>query len=82
MCHGDKGQGLIGPNLTDNYWIHDKGTAADILTMVQKGVPVKGMPAWESVLSAQEQVATTAYILSLKGTNPSGAKAPEGTKIE
>jgi len=82
MCHGDKGQGLIGPNLTDSSWIYGKGTAEDILLVVQKGVPVKGMPAWESVLSAQEQVATVAYLLSIKGTNPSGAKAAEGILIK
>src|SRR6187551_3800061 len=22
QCHGIKGEGLIGPNLTDNYWLH------------------------------------------------------------
>ncbi len=81
MCHGDKGQGLIGPNLADNFWIHGN-SPADILYVIQKGVPEKGMVPWESVLSAEEQVATVAFILSLKGTNPAGGKPPEGEEYK
>ncbi|MES2768348.1 MAG: c-type cytochrome [Bdellovibrionota bacterium] len=81
MCHGDKGQGLIGPNMTDNFWIHgDK--PKDILHVIQKGVPEKGMVPWEAVLSPEEQIATVAFIKSLKGTNPAGAKASEGTEYK
>lgn len=81
MCHGDKGQGLIGPNMADNFWIHGN-TPADILKVIQKGVPEKGMVPWESVLSAEEQIATVAFLLSLKGTNPPGGKPPEGTEYK
>src|SRR5690606_26044907 len=45
MCHGDKGQGLIGPNMADNFWIHGN-KPADILKVIQKGVPEKGMVPW------------------------------------
>lgn len=81
MCHGDKGQGLIGPNMTDNFWIHGN-QPKDILHVIQKGVPEKGMVPWEAVLSPEEQVATVAFIISLKGTNPAGAKASEGTEYK
>ncbi len=81
MCHGDKGQGLIGPNMTDNFWIHgDK--PKDILHIIQKGVPEKGMVPWEAVLSPEEQIAAVAFIKSLKGTNPPGAKASEGIEYK
>ncbi|MCB0347372.1 MAG: c-type cytochrome [Bdellovibrionales bacterium] len=81
MCHGDKGQGLIGPNLTDNHWVHGKGTSQDILAVVQTGVAAKGMPAWESVLKPEEQAQVVAFVLSLKGTNPKNPKAPEGVEV-
>lgn len=81
MCHGDKGQGIIGPNMTDNFWIHGN-KPKDILHVIQKGVPEKGMVPWEAVLSPEEQIATVAYIKSLHGTNPPGAKASEGTEYK
>lgn len=77
-CHGDKGQGLIGPNLTDDYWIHGKGQLAEIAKVVSEGVPDKGMPPWGSVLKPDELVHLVAFIKSVRGTNPSGAKEPQG----
>lgn len=81
MCHGDKGQGIIGPNLTDNFWIHG-GKPSEIIHTIQKGVPEKGMVPWEAVLSSEEQAATVAFIKSISGTNPAGAKAPEGVEFK
>jgi cytochrome c oxidase cbb3-type subunit 3 len=81
MCHGDKGQGLIGPNMTDVFWIHG-GSPKEILLVIQKGVPEKGMVAWESVLNQKEQVSLVAFIRSLRGSNPSGAKAPQGAEYK
>lgn len=81
MCHGPQGQGLIGPNLTDNFWLHGN-TSADILKVIQKGVPDKGMVPWEAVLSPEDQIAAVAFIKSLKGTNPSNPKEPQGTEYK
>lgn len=81
-CHGQKGEGLIGPNLTDNYWIHSKGKAAGLLTAIRKGFPTKGMPPWEAIIPKKDHVALAAYVYSLKGTNPEGGKAPQGELIE
>ena len=80
-CHGKLGEGMIGPNLTDNYWIHGKGTLEDIEKVIAKGVPPQ-MPAWESVLGAKKVKQVAQYVLSLQGTNPPNAKAPEGKKVK
>ncbi len=80
-CHGNKGQGLIGPNLTDNAWLYG-GSLTDIHTTVEKGKPDKGMPAWGEVLLQEDQVAVTAYVDSIRGTNPPDPKPPEGEPYE
>ena len=77
-CHGDKAQGLIGPNLTDDYWIHGHGTPGDIAKVVTEGVGDKGMPAWGQILKPNELVQVVAFIKSVHGTNPPGAKDPQG----
>lgn len=78
-CHGDKGQGIVGPNLTDEYWLHG-GTIQSVFKTIKYGVPEKGMIAWEKSLSAQQIADLSNYILSLQGTKPAGAKAPQGEK--
>lgn len=77
-CHGDKGQGLIGPDLTDDYWIHGTGTAKEIAKSISEGVPDKGMPPWGPILTPGELIETVAFIRSIHGTNPAGAKPPQG----
>jgi cytochrome c oxidase cbb3-type subunit 3 len=76
-CHGAEGQGGIGPNLTDEYWIHG-GKMTDILQVVTKGVLDKGMPPWGGVLSQDELHSVVAFVKSLKGTHPPNPKAPQG----
>jgi cytochrome c oxidase cbb3-type subunit III len=76
-CHRPDGGGLIGPNLTDDAWIHG-GAPSQIHTTVSQGVLAKGMPAWDRLLKPEQVNAVTAYVISLKGTNPKDAKAPEG----
>jgi cytochrome c oxidase cbb3-type subunit 3 len=76
-CHGDAGQGLIGPNLTDEFWINGGG-AENVYTVINEGVVAKGMPAWGAVLNEEKMAQAMAYVLSLEGTNPPGAKAAEG----
>lgn len=76
-CHGDKGQGLIGPNLTDTYWIHG-GRPSEIFSVIANGATAKGMPAWEGVLGREKVEQVVAYLLTIKGTEVSGGKAPEG----
>ena len=81
-CHGQKGEGGIGPNLTDKYWIHSKGDMAGILAALRKGFPDKGMPPWGTVIPANQHNAVSAFVFSLIGTNPPNAKASQGNLIE
>jgi cytochrome c oxidase cbb3-type subunit 3 len=77
-CHGDKGQGGVGPNLTDNYWLHG-GTINNVFKTIKSGVPEKGMRAWESEIKPADIQAVSSYILkNLTGTNVAGGKAPQG----
>lgn len=80
-CHTATGAGLVGPNLTDEFWIHG-GSLVDIARVVTDGVPDKGMIAWKTQLSSAQIVGVTAYIRTLKGTNPPNPKAPQGDKYE
>jgi cytochrome c oxidase cbb3-type subunit III len=77
-CHrADGGGNSIGPNLTDEYWLHG-GHIKDVFATVKDGVVEKGMPAWGKALSPQQVRDVTFYILSLQGTNPANAKKPQG----
>ena len=78
-CHGDKGQGTVGPNLTDDYWLHG-GKVGSVFKTIKYGVPDKGMISWEKTLTPKQISEVSNYILSLKGTNPANAKAPQGDK--
>lgn len=80
-CHGVDLQGLIGPNLTDEYWIHGKGTLTDISGTVRKGVLDKGMPPWEGQLKSDEIAAVTVFVASRKDSHPANPKAPQGEKV-
>ena len=76
-CHQDQGQGKIGPNLTDNAWIHG-GAPLDIFHVVRDGVPAKGMPAWGASLGSLGVQQVVAFVLSIRDTNVPGKEA-EGT---
>lgn len=78
-CHGDKGQGVVGPNLTDKFWLHG-GNVSSIFKTIKYGVPDKGMISWEKTLSPKQIAEVSNYIISLKGTNPDNAKAPQGNE--
>jgi cytochrome c oxidase cbb3-type subunit 3 len=80
-CHGANGQGSIGPNLTDDHWLHG-GSLVEVARSVREGIPDKGMPPWGAVIGAEEVHAVTAYIRSLRGTNPPDAKAPQGELVK
>lgn len=77
-CHGDKGQGAsVGPNLADNYWIH-KGSIQDIFKSIKYGWQEKGMKSWKDDFSPNQIAQIASYVYSLKGSNPPGAKEPQG----
>lgn len=78
-CHGQQGQGGVGPNLTDAYWLHG-GSVKAVFHSITEGIPEKGMMSWKKQLNPLQIQQLTGYILSLQGTNPAGAKEAQGTK--
>lgn len=78
-CHLANGEGSVGPNLTDEYWIHGGGIK-NVYATVKNGVPEKGMIAWSAQLKPADIYKVSSYILTLQGTNPPNAKAPQGVK--
>jgi cytochrome c oxidase cbb3-type subunit III len=78
-CHGSVGQGGIGPNLADRHWLHG-GKLRQIALTVEKGVLDKGMPPWGTMLSPDELKNVVGYVKSLQGSDPAGAKAPQGVE--
>lgn len=76
-CHGLLGEGGVGPNMTDEYWIHG-GSVKDVFKTIKYGVPEKGMISWKAQIRAAEMQKVASYILSLQGTNPPNAKEPQG----
>jgi cytochrome c oxidase cbb3-type subunit III len=76
-CHGEQGQGLIGPNLTDRYWIHG-GAPEKVLHSIAAGIPAMGMPGWALSLGDEKVHWLTAYVVSIQGRSVAGAKEPQG----
>ncbi len=76
-CHLADGGGSVGPNLTDEYWIHGGGIT-NVFTTIKYGVPEKGMISWKEQLSPSKMQQVASYILTLQGTTPANPKAPEG----
>ena len=76
-CHGANGEGGIGPNLTDEYWIHG-GSLNDIYKTIKIGYPEKGMQSWQSMYSPVQIKELTSYVRSLLGTKPANPKNPQG----
>jgi cytochrome c oxidase cbb3-type subunit 3 len=77
VCHGANGEGGVGPNLTDEYWIHGGGIK-NVFRTVKVGVPEKGMTPWGNTLSPTDMQKVSSYVLSLQGTTPPNGKEPQG----
>lgn len=77
-CHKVTGAGGIGPNLTDDHWILGGGIKNVFNTISEGGRSGKGMVAWKSDLKPSQMAQVASYVLSLHGSKPPDAKAPEG----
>lgn len=77
-CHKADGGGAIGPNLTDDKWILGGGIKNVFNTIMEGGRSGKGMVPWKETIKPSEIQKVASYVLSLQGTNPPDAKAPEG----
>lgn len=75
VCHSALGQGLIGPNLTDDWWIHG-GEFKNIINTIREGVPAKGMITWKVILKPSEIIAVGSYVWSIHGRDLSKAVPP------
>lgn len=78
-CHGQHAEGIVGPNLTDEYWLHG-GKINDVFRTIKYGVPEKGMISWEKQLTPKQIADVANYVKSLKDSHPANPKAPQGTK--
>ncbi|MCX6190593.1 MAG: c-type cytochrome, partial [Bacteroidetes bacterium] len=79
-CHGANGgsmPGGVGPNLTDNYWIHGGGIK-DIFKSIKYGWVEKGMISWKDQLSSTQIAQLASFIRSINGSKPANAKDPQG----
>jgi cytochrome c oxidase cbb3-type subunit 3 len=79
-CHGNAGEGTIGPNLTDRFWLHG-GEIKEVFHTVKYGVPEKGMVPWEQTLTPAQIAEVSSYIITLRDTNPANPKAAEGVEV-
>lgn len=77
-CHANDGGGGVGPNLTDDYWIHGGGIK-NIFKTIKYGVPSKGMISWQSQLDPSKMRAVASYVITLHGSKPAAPKEPQGT---
>jgi cytochrome c oxidase cbb3-type subunit III len=80
QCHGDNGEGKVGPNLGDQAYKNIR-SLEDILTVINRGAGGSAMPAWQNKLNSNEVVLVSTYVASLRGTNPEGGKGAEGQVI-
>lgn len=76
-CHGAEGQGGVGPNLTDKFWIHG-GAINDVFKTIKYGVVEKGMRSWKDDFSPIQMAQLASFIKSMQGTNPPNPKEPQG----
>ncbi len=80
-CHGPDGGGGVGPNLTDEFWLHGGGIN-NVFKVIKYGVPEKGMISWEKQLSPTDIQKVASFLVSLKGTQPANPKEPQGELYE
>ncbi len=79
VCHLSKGEGLVGPNLTDEYWLHG-GSIGDIFKIIKVGNPSMGMISWKDQLTPLQIQQVSSFIYNMEETNPPNPKAPQGEK--
>lgn len=78
-CHGPSAEGKVGPNLTDEYWLHGR-EINHVYKTIKFGVTSKGMVAWKGKLAGKQILQVASYIKSLQGSKPANAKEPQGEK--
>jgi cytochrome c oxidase cbb3-type subunit 3 len=80
-CHGQNGEGGVGPNMTDDYFLHGCGIK-DVFKTIKYGVPEKGMISWQDQLRPSEMQAVASYIMTLRGNTVENPKEPQGEECK
>jgi len=80
QCHGKFGEGGVGPNLADNYWLHPSDMTG-VVKSIKYGYPAKGMIAWRGILKPDDIVNVASFVMTLRGTNPPNPKPPQGDLV-
>ncbi len=76
-CHRADGGGLVGPNITDDYWMHGSNFT-DSVSVIWNGVPAKGMVTWKNTFKPDEIYSVASYIYTLRGAKlATPGKPPE-----
>lgn len=78
-CHKPTGGGDVGPNLTDNFWLHGNDVKS-IFKTIKYGI--NAMPQWQNAYSNKQIAQLTSYVKSLHGSNPPNPKAPQGVEMK
>lgn len=83
-CHRPDLGGMVGPNLTDEYWLHGC-SVHEIAESIKTGYPLKGMMPFGTgkPLTDDQVVQVASYVVSKRGTTPASPKPidPERDKI-
>lgn len=79
-CHGASGEGLVGPNLTDDHW-KNVARLGDILRVVSDGAANGAMPSWKNRLHPNEVILVSAYVAAMRSSPVSGPRGQEGDAI-
>lgn len=78
-CHKATGGGDVGPNLTDDYWLHGNDIKS-VFKTIRYGF--NAMPQWQMAYSNKQIQLVASYVKSLHGSNPPNPKAPQGVEMK
>lgn len=78
-CHKESGGGDVGPNLTDDFWLHGNDIKS-VFKTIRYGI--NAMPQWQNQYSNKQIAQVASYVKSLHGTNPPAAKPPQGVEMK
>jgi cytochrome c oxidase cbb3-type subunit 3 len=80
-CHGSDGSGLVGPNMTDDYYKNIR-VLGDFFKVINNGAGQGTMPAWRDQLHPNEVALVAAYVANLRGKNLPSPRPAEGNKAD
>ena len=64
-CHGAQGEGLIGPNLTDDVWLYG-GSAFEVFSTIRNGSPKNpAMVSWAPIIGEEKVAQIAAFVINM-----------------